>query len=432
MHPRADVLEIFSTFVQFMDDRFEAWISDLRLLRSMQKHCGQRPVASSDRSRNEAQNELQRRPEGFWVLMWYKKWKKKEDSPALMHLCAYLQEPCYWAAENVTRRFVSVQYTLADGFQVAIAHTERILNRYDPDHGGNLKSYARTAFGNIIRNQLRQHKTANICSDWGLLRKLSQIQLHRALQQAGFAQTASDILIWKCFKAVCTPSAKHLAERTVRKLKAPSAEQLDQIAERYNQQRTQISMGLTRMDSRAVIESLKRSTQAARLQLNPKITSLNQPQYDDGKELLDDLSANDTPMEQMIAAEAYDEQRQKMQAIGSVLSEAITQLDPSMQTLLRLYYEQDLTQKDIANQLQIKQYQVSRKLSRVRQQLLNRVAKWSQETLHISIDSAVLANVSEVIHEWLQRHYAPRMNFQNDTNPPITYSEMADPASGQP
>ena len=73
-----------------------------------------------------------------------------------------------------------------------------------------------------------------------------------------------------------------------------------------------------------------------------------------------------------------------------------------------LLAQKNLTQSEIASQLQIKQYQVSRQLSRVRQQLLRSVAQWSQESLHISIDSAVLANVSAVIHEWLQSHYAPK------------------------
>ncbi|MEL7068634.1 MAG: sigma-70 family RNA polymerase sigma factor [Cyanobacteria bacterium J06581_3] len=428
MRPRTDAVEIFSTFIQFMDDRFEVWVSDPRLVRSMEKCCNQKPMVASNALRNGAQG----RPEGFWVLLWYQKWQEKESRQALMHLCAYLQEPCYWAAENITQRFVSVQYTLADGFQVAIASLERILSRYDPAYGGSLRTYARTAFGNIIRNQLRQHKTANICSDWGLLRKLSQAQLHRALQQAGFTQTASGILIWKCFKAVCTPSAEQIAERTVRKLKPPSAAQLDSIASRYNQQRVQLSPVLPSINSKEVLESLKRSIRVVRSLLNPKVSSLNQPKYDDGKELMEDLSADNTPMAEMLAAEAYDEQQQKMQAISLVLVDAIAQLDPSAQALLSLYYKQNLTQKDIASQLQIKQYQVSRKLSRARQQLLSSVTKWSQETLHISIDSAVLANVSEVIHEWLQRHYAPLTNAPNVTNPDITHSNMANSALGQP
>ncbi|MBE9063763.1 sigma-70 family RNA polymerase sigma factor [cf. Phormidesmis sp. LEGE 11477] len=423
LRPRTGALETFSTFVQFVDDRFEAWMVDPRLLRSMKEHSSQKPLESSYSS--QRQQDSQRQSEEFWVLLWYQKWQRKESSQAFMHLCAYLQEPCYWAAENVTRRFVSVQYTLADGFQVAIARLEHILAHYSPTHGSSLKSYARTAFGNIIRNRLRQHKAVNICSDWGLLRRLSQTQLNKALQQAGFTQTASDILIWQCFKAVYTPDAEHIANATVNKLQPPSVEQLDNIATRYNRQRTQHSPSLASIDSKAAMESLKRSAQAVRSQLNPTITSLNRPQYYEDQESMDSLSADDTPMDQLLAAEAYAAQQQKMQAIASVLIEAIARLAPSMQTLLRLYYEQNLTQKDIANRLHIKQYQVSRQLSRVRQQLLISVATWSQDKLHISIDSDVLANMSDLVHEWLQRHYAASTNAPNSIDPQLTSPDTA-------
>ncbi|NEP62516.1 MAG: sigma-70 family RNA polymerase sigma factor, partial [Symploca sp. SIO2G7] len=82
-------------------------------------------------------------------------------------------------------------------------------------------------------------------------------------------------------------------------------------------------------------------------------------------------------------------------------------LDIPSQRLLQLYYQEAFTQTDIARQLSIQQYQVSRKLSRIRQQLLLRVASWSKECLHTPTDPNVLASVSEVIHEWLQRYYMP-------------------------
>lgn len=417
MRPRTTVLESFSTFIQFSDDRFERWITDGRLVRQMRQQLASHAHQSQP-------SELT--SEGFWALHWYRQWQQKENRQAVMHLCSYLQEPCYWAAENVTQRFVSVQYTLADGFQVAISRLEYILDRYDPNYGSSLKAYARTAFGNFIRNQLRQQKTANVCSDWGLLRKLSQTQLNRALQTAGFVQTDSDILIWKCFKAVCTPAASQIVNRTVRTLSQPTEQQLTYIAERYNQQRIQLNSCPAAITASVVLKSLERSVKAVRSQLNPHVTSLNQPQYGDGKELMDDLTAAETPMSAMIAAEAYQEQQQKMRAIGVVLVDAIAELDPSLQTLLLLYYQQNLTQKEIASELQIKQYQVSRQLSRIRQQLLRNVAKWCQETLHTSIDSAVLANVSEVIHEWLQSHYAPNAVTEHaPSQPKLSKNELS-------
>lgn len=50
---------------------------------------------------------------------------------------------------------------------------------------------------------------------------------------------------------------------------------------------------------------------------------------------------------------------------------------------------------------------ICRKLSQIRQQRLLAVITWGQKILHIPTKPAVIANVSEVIHAWLQRHYAP-------------------------
>ena len=397
MHSRTQVIDLFSTFLRFAEDRFESWIADGHLVRSMQQRLAKNPDKKDELAQQEA----------FWVLYWHQRWQQEAQSTAARHLWAYLQEPCYWAAENVAQRFVNVQCTVADGFQIAIADVERILKRYRPDHGSSLKVYARTAFGNAIRDQLRQRNEVNISSDWGLLRRLSQSQLKRSLLAAGFIEVASPILVWQCFKAICIPDP----QQSARGLPAPSEEQLTQMVERYNQLRYQLSPVPPSIDVPTLQATLKQSVQAARAYLTPKPTSLNQPQDDDAsRELIDSLAIveDDHPMARLLAAEAYAEQQQYQQQIRAVLEAAIATLDGPDQTLLELYYGQTLTQKAIATQLQIKQYQVSRQLSRVRQKLLASIAKWSQETLHIAVDSTVLASINEVIHEWLQHYYRPK------------------------
>ncbi|WP_346293589.1 sigma-70 family RNA polymerase sigma factor [Sphaerothrix gracilis] len=388
MQRRTTITKLFSTFIQFSEDRFDTWMSDRRLQKSMEKHL--------ERENHACQ------PEGFWTLYWHKLWQAQAHERAAAHLTAYLQEPCYWATQSITQRFPNGQWTLTDGFQGAIAQVDRILKGYRPDYGSNLRAYAHTAFSNLMRDRLRQRQDVNICSDWGLLRRLSQAQLKRSLLTAGFTETEPAVLIWQCFKAVYIPDPK----RSVRALPPPSLEQFAQITERYNQLRLQLSPALPQLAVEAIAASLKQSVQAARAHLAPAVTSLNQPQFDQAnKELLDGLGSDDTPMQRLLAAEVYAEQQQRLQQIAAVLMGAIANLQPADQTLLRLYYCNVLTQKEIANQLQIQQYQVSRQLKRVRQQLLLSVATWSQETLHIAIDSAVLASMSDAIHEWLQHYY---------------------------
>ncbi|NJO53383.1 MAG: hypothetical protein HC840_32720 [Leptolyngbyaceae cyanobacterium RM2_2_4] len=74
-------------------------------------------------------------------------------------------------------------------------------------------------------------------------------------------------------------------------------------------------------------------------------------------------------------------------------------------TLLALYYGQQLTQQQIAQQLEIKQYTVSRRLSSTKEILLKAIAQWSQETLHISLTSPAVQQMSLVLEEWLQVQY---------------------------
>ena len=394
MRSRTDILAIFSTFIQFSGDRFDTWVSDPKLARTMQQQL--------------LQNREADRSEKFWALHWFR--LRQQHPQASDHLWAYLQEPCYWAADRITRRFPMVQCSLADGFQIAIARVDRILNGYNPDYGSDLKAYASTAFGNCLRDQLRQRQEINISSDWGLLRRLSQTQLTNALLAAGFLNLEPYILIWRCFNAICTPEPGRLS----RGLPVPSEAQLEAIANRYSQLRryrqsdpNTLGTG-TDIDINRLRETLVQLATTARTYLNPTITSLNQPQYDDsGEEQLDTLPANDTPMAQLLAIEAYHEQQQRLQQIGIILKRELVELDAANQILLELYYQQELTQSEIASQLNIRQYQVSRKLSRIRRKLLLSVIHWGQQTLHISPKAAVLASVSDLIHEWLQHHYSP-------------------------
>ncbi|PSN19232.1 group 3/4 sigma-70 RNA polymerase sigma factor [filamentous cyanobacterium CCP5] len=397
MQRRTTVIDLFSTFIQFSGDLFDRWVRDHRLQKGMESNLVQ-GVQASQR-------------EAFWTLYWHQLWSKQVHQGAGRHLTAYLQEPCYWAIQSITQRFASAPWTLADGFQAAIAHTDRILKGYRPDYGSDLNAYARAAFGNLMRDQLRQQQDIHICSDWGLLRRLSQAQLQRSLLAAGFTQTEPAVLVWQCFKAIYTPDP----QRSTRTLPPPNPEQFAQMTARYNQLRLQFSPPLPQLEIEALEDRLHHSIQAARTYLTPTFTSLDQPQFDpDGKTPLEGLSSDDTPMDLLLAAEAYTEQQQRIRQIEAVLKDAIAQLTPADQTLLRLYYQQALPQTAIAEELQIQQYQVSRQLSRVRQRLLSTVARWSQETLHISVNSTVLKGMSDVIHEWLQRHYQPEARGRNE------------------
>jgi len=386
MQPRQSVTEIFSTFVQFDADRFSGWATESRLRRSILGCLKHTPKETS---------------EYFWALYWYKFWQIPETQPlAKQHLAAYLQEPCYWISQKTAASFVSTQYRLSDCFQVAIAQVDRVLKGFDPSQSSTLKNYASIIFGSAIRETLRQRQEVDICTDWGLLRKISQKRLYESLQNSGLSSTEipAYILDWNCFKTLYVPTKA----ANSRQLSRPDDTTWEAIAKAYNSQSHQPA------NPQDMEKWLLNAAKAARKYLYPTPDSLNVSKgADDSFELLDNLPGTEQPslIQEIIAQEEEQARSSQQTEIYQVLVEAIAQLDTQLQQILQLYYEQKLNQDGIAQQLEIKQYTVSRRLTKAKETLLRSVASWSQDILHISLTSDILKAMSTLIEDWLQNYY---------------------------
>ncbi|NJL19846.1 MAG: sigma-70 family RNA polymerase sigma factor [Leptolyngbyaceae cyanobacterium SM1_3_5] len=273
------------------------------------------------------------------------------------------------------------------------------MQSYCSEQGASLKTYALLSFSNTIRDRSRQQQGASRRTDWGLLRKVSQKCLIEALQAAGRSPDtiAQYRLAWTSFKALYAPTAAN------RQLAVPDANTWKAIAQLYDRQSA--SNSLTHPDT---LENwLKDCAKQVRAYLCPPITSLNVKKFEDGSgELQDDLpDRSDTPMATLIDWEEIQERQTQTLQVSQILHHALEQLDPQQKTLLALYYGQQLTQQQIAQQLEIKQYTVSRRLSSTKEILLKAIAQWSQETLHISLTSPAVQQMSLVLEEWLQVQY---------------------------
>ena len=147
---------------------------------------------------------------------------------------------------------------------------------------------------------------------------------------------------------------------------------------------------------------------AARSHLFPNVTSINQPKpgYESG-EIVDSLvgEVDESLLSDMIADEDAQQRSQQQGDIGKFLISTIEQLKPEEQKLLELYYSLGLKQAEIAKELNTQQYTVSRKLARARKALLKELAKWTRETMHITLTSDVLDNISSLLEEWLAGYY---------------------------
>ncbi len=392
MRPRQGIIEVFSTFLQFDADRFSAWATEPRLRRSMQVNLTRTGIVESR--------------EEFWVLYWYKLWQTQPNSLAQSHLCAYLQEVCYWAAHKTNASFSSTQYTLSDCFMMAIARLDKVLKGFNPQLGYGFKNYATVIFTSVLKDILRQHQEVDICTNWSLLRKISQKRLVESLQNVGLntEAIACYVLAWNCFKTVYVPNHP----TGTRQLPKPDAATWEAIAQLYNQQRLVQLPSTQQCNAQTLEKWLGACAKAARSYLYPTFISINTPKPgQESGEFLDDVTefTQETFLNEIIAAEEEQSKHLQQDQLKAELAEALAGLDPQAQKIVQLYYGQGLTQQQIAQNLDIKQYTVSRRLTKSREILLTSLARWSGETLHISLTSEVLSYINTVLEEWLKVYY---------------------------
>lgn len=399
MRPRQDIVELFSTLLQLDGDRDRRWLTDAHLRRSMQACLRQSDLGQG---KPEAVSS-----EHFWALYWHKVWQNQRSKLARGHLSAYIQEPCYWAAQKTTLSFASLQYTLADCFQMAIAHLDKVLNGFDADHGCTLKSYASATLNSLIRECLRQQQEVDICTDWALLRKLSQKRFVEALKNTGLSEQtiASYVLAWTSFKAAYVPTQA----TGTRKLPRPDAATWAQMVQLYNRDRlTHLSTAAPSATSEMLERWLLACAKAARAYLYPTSVSINTPKDgDDSSEFLDSLpdTAQQSVLSELIVQEEAHERQIQQRQVNAILLQTLAQLPTELTTILEMYYARGLTQQQMATQLNTKQYTVSRRLTKARETLLLAFAQWSRDTLHITPTSDVLKHTSVALEDWLQTHY---------------------------
>ena len=408
MHLRHEIVELFSTFLQFETDHFSRWVTDLRLRRSMQRRV-------EDYSKNESASiSASLSLEQFWALYWYQCWQTQANDLAEGHLAAYLQGPCYWAAQRIVRQFTNVQFGVSDYCQMAIAEIRTILKGFKPDRGASLKTFANIAFPRLLKDQLRQRQEANLCSSLGLLRRVSKKRLLEAFTQVGLspAAIAQYQLAWMCFNALYVQ-----IQTGTNQLPAVDRALWNALAHLYNaERRNQLAAAGADCNPETIERWLNQCSIWVRAYLYPAIESLNLPKagLESGGERQDDLS---DPLQKSLLTEwviQEDEQARQEQRsqICSAIVGALEQLNAQSQELLRLYYQQGQTQQQIMQQLQMSQATVSRRLTKAREALLLALVEWSQQKLNNSPTPNLIKEMSAALEEWLGVHYGgPNPSF---------------------
>ncbi len=401
MRPRQEIVETFSTFAQLENDQFSKWMTDFRLRRSMES-C----LQNSPNNENLLEDAV---AEYFWSLYWYKVWRSQPQlsNLAKQHLCAYLQETCYWAAEKILARFSMNQYGLADYFQMGITEINKILAGYNPERNSSLKTYASMAFPSRIKDILRQGKEADICTNWGLLRKVSKKLVLEALAGAGLgaSQISRYRLAWTCFKMLYQQNQLSSNQ----KLPEPNRQLWIDIANLYNRERhSQVTSPGSDCSPEVMEEWLTKIAIYLRAYLYPTVYSINihNPDEDTSQEfdIQDPLSAS--LIAEIIEQEEAQERKNKLSQINEVLLSAFGEMEIQSQRIFALYYQQGMTQQEIIQELNISQPTVSRRLLKGRESLLRALINWSRQTENISVNANQIKDMSVALEEWLKTNYA--------------------------
>lgn len=401
MHVRQELIELFSAFLRFESDGFHHWVSDRRLRRNMQR-------CLEVYSKHEPTFALESRSsEHFWVLYWHQCWHQ-EDVLAEGHLTAYLQEPCYWTAQQLARKFTSVQFGVSDFFQIGMAEIRTVLKGFKPDRGASLKTFANLAFSSLLKDQLRQRQEANLCSNLGLLRRVSKKRLLEALKQAGLASSAiaQYQLAWMCFNALYVPT-----QTGNNQLPAVDRSLWLAMTDLYNlERRKQLDGSVPTSNPETIERWLNQCATWVRAYLYPPVESLNIPKagLESSSERQDDLT--DPLQESLLTALVLQEERQERQEqwtqIFSAIVAALEQLNAESQAVLRLYYQQGLTQQQIMQQLQMSQATVSRRLTKAREALLLSLVQWNHQHLNKATTPNQIKEMSAALEEWLGVYYS--------------------------
>ncbi len=376
MRTRKHPIEMFSTFLQVDEARDtlgSAWLTDSRLKQNMTR------VSQTDADA----------PEDFWTLYWLREaFKDPQNSLARGHLSAYLEEVCYWVTLKIFQEITNISESRVDCFFIArsaAANPGKLFKNYDQIRS-RLKTYAQFRLKTAILEQIRVGSSLQKYSDPALLRALTKKTLKEALQKASIKEPelSGCLLAWQCFKEVYIPAT----EGARKQLKPPDEAQLTAMAALYN---NASKNRLAAVNSQSLQKLLDQCVSTVRESL--KITSVSLDNC-----VFEPALASDDPIDTL------EEPAQEWQQVNSILSEAFATVPDQNQTMLKLWYGLAFTQSDLGRIFGLKQFQISRQMSRSQQILLTALAEWSASNFGISLSSEQLKEMATQLDGWLEFH----------------------------
>lgn len=398
MKQRQDLVERFSTFILWDNNRFQTWVADPRLRRSMERCLAQESSTS----------------EQYWVLFWHQDWLNQRELAARQesrrtphHLHAYLQEPCYRVAETLERDYQSrLQYTIEDYFNLGFLNVDKILSTFNSKLNPNLAAYAFSRIKWQIIDEMRRLERPFGHTIWSLLLGCTETGLKKALISDGISQESIEnyLIAWDYYKELYSQAKV----RTKGKLQEPSSQTWEEINKAYNQEQPN-----SKCDVAIIKKWLNTCGQSLLNSLSLSTISSNTSFYPEAEGELQDIfvSEENTPLERVEEEENKQEDRTIFQKIYECLKAEIERLEPERQLELEMYYGKKLTQTEIAEKLDVNQSTILKRLRKSKKRLARYLIQWSATDSNFSLKANDIETMSNALKAWLEYHYQnPNIN----------------------
>jgi RNA polymerase sigma factor (sigma-70 family) len=394
MIKRTTIVEQFSTFIRWEDNRFRSWHSEPRLQRSIANAVEQNATLTAFQ----------------WVVFCHSRLDTNDHDQNLQtrqsrdHLYAYLQEPCYQAAYDIwnTYRNYSTEYAIADYFQFGILRFDKLLSGFNPQLNASLDAYANSFLKWRITDTLRERHKGWGYTNWSLLLYRSKLCVKNALIRYGIAGALleSYLLTWECYVEIYKP-AKQVRDGSIQE---PTPQHWQTITSAYNamtsSQKEAADIKTWILDCGKAVSSYISLNSVSCDGLNRKETQ------DLESRMVDESQIEAIDFESVVD---YQQIHQKicvwLQAEIEALDTHKTRLNPNLKEILELYYKQGLKQAVIGQKLGIDQTTVARNLQKIKKILTDRFIQWSEENLNIALKSNDIELMSKVFEEWIRYYY---------------------------
>jgi RNA polymerase sigma factor (sigma-70 family) len=179
------------------------------------------------------------------------------------------------------------------------------------------------------------------------------------------------------------------------------------VADLYNSKRhQQISPTAPEQSAEQLEARLLKLTRWSRAYLYPTVDSLNKTKPGQEKGEIQDSIADPVAtslLDAAIEAETDQERQQQRSQLQATILQALNQLDGLSQELLRMFYQDRLSQQELASNMKMSQPTVSRRLKKAEETLLTKLLG----SVNKRPEPSELRHISIALKECLESHYRP-------------------------